>query len=659
MIAMIIRNLKHSFFLYLNLCFWSLGLLSQNNKNSDYKLALSYLTRAQHFSFNQIDSNLYYSNKCLNIANTYGLDSLRFEALCEIAYAHYLTRRTGEGINVGLEALKISKEQNQILWQAKASNRLGLLYQNAGKYGESIIFFEKSLAIYEAEHLLERSGTIYNNIANSYLEINDFDKTIAYRKMAITIRIQANDSSGLGDSYNDIGETFIKLEEFDSARFYLYKSLLIKGKLGDTEVQSMVYNNLGTSYLKEEKWQKALTFFDKSERMALQIKAVGLLKDICLNKSKCYMRLDDFQASYQYLDLHRIYMDSSYHLENRQLMNELNAQFQNERKTTEINTLKKDKEQADLINQEKDLRKNLIIIFCILFLAAASVFGYYMNKRFKESVKQKQTIETQKLEVDEKNKNITDSINYAKRIQEAMLPEKKVLEQLFPNAFVLFLPKDIVSGDFYWFAEYENYRFAAAVDCTGHGVPGAFMSMIGNAFLNEIVVTNGIKEPASILNELRSKIIHALKQSGTDSNSKDGMDIALIRIDERAMDLQFAGANNPLWLIKNNSGNKELIEIKGDKQPIGVHINDKKSFTNHSISLVKGDTVYLFTDGFADQFGGESGKKFKYKNLKDLLLQNIEQVIPNQKQILHTAFNGWKGNLEQVDDVLLIGIKLS
>jgi serine phosphatase RsbU (regulator of sigma subunit) len=631
--------------------------LPKAGNDADRNRAEQYLKRANAINFDKTDSIFFYANRALTIAENLNIDSLKFEAHNILAYAHYVTHRTSEGIANGMEAMKIAKRLQKQKWLAKVSNRLGLLYQNAKKFGESIILFEQAIEIYGANEYSIENGNLHNNIANSYLELNDFNSALKFRKKAIEIRTSINDMSGLGDAYNDIGETFIKLEEYDSALYYLDKASVIKVELGDVEMQSLIKINSGITYMKKKNWDKAINLFNDAEIMAKRIKAVSFVRDIYLNKSICYKNLNQLQVAYHFLNMHRISNDSVYALENKRQLNELNEQFQTQKKSIEIDNLKKEKQQSEVISNEKDLRKNIVIIFSLLFLLATGFFSRWMYKRFELTSAQKEIIENQKHEVDEKNKNITDSINYAKRIQEAMLPEQKLRERLFPESFVLFLPKDIVSGDFFWFAEREQLVYAAVVDCTGHGVPGAFMSMIGNAFLNEIVNNLSILEPAAILNELKRKVIQTLKQSELDSNSRDGMDIALICYNKETRSISFAGANNPVWIVSNIEHAATLEEVKGSKQPIGIyHVN--APFDNHIINCKAGDILYLLSDGYADQFGGANGKKFKYKPLKEHLMTHASQSMSNQRKALHQTFHQWKGNLEQVDDVLIIGIKI-
>lgn len=258
-------------------------------------------------------------------------------------------------------------------------------------------------------------------------------------------------------------------------------------------------------------------------------------------------------------------------------------------------------------------------------------------------------------ELDEINKDITASIRYAKRIQDAILPPDEYVKGHLPNTFVLFKPKDIVSGDFYFMADKGEHVIFAAVDCTGHGVPGAFMSIVGHNLLERIVGEHGITEPARILDELNKSISETLRQNELEDNTvRDGMDIALCTYNRKSKVLQFAGAFNPLWMIRGG----ELIEIKADKFPIGnTKLNDTNKFRNHEIKLQKGDTIYVFSDGYCDQFGGPDGKKFKASNLKQLLLKSQHLDMDEQFHLLNSNIESWRGNHEQVDDILVIGTR--
>mgnify|MGYP006175862515 FL=1 len=260
----------------------------------------------------------------------------------------------------------------------------------------------------------------------------------------------------------------------------------------------------------------------------------------------------------------------------------------------------------------------------------------------------------------EKNREITDSIRYAKRIQEAMLPSEELIKSLFPDSFLVYKPKDLLSGDFYWVSEVitnykEKFVMASVADCTGHGVPGALMSIIGNNFLRICEHEPTVNRPSEALDFINAGISNTLRQEYSKSVIRDGMDMVFIAIDFAKMTLHFAGAKNPIYLIRNN----ELMEFKGDKHPIGAFVGEEMiKFTNHSIPVQTGDCLYLFTDGFPDQFGGSKGKKFMYKRFKELLFENNHLPMNKQQEILLDTFEEWKGSLEQVDDVCIMGIRL-
>ena len=329
-----------------------------------------------------------------------------------------------------------------------------------------------------------------------------------------------------------------------------------------------------------------------------------------------------------------------------------------------------------------DFILNFSIAFFIVFIIAYHFQAeniksrrslYHKNVLFElqseEITAQRDAIRRHKEELETKNTRITDSIKYAKNIQTALLPRKELLDQILPDHFILLRPRDIVSGDFYWFTYIEKLAVIAAVDCTGHGVPGAFMSMLGSAFLNEIVNKEYITHPAVILRRLRKEVIRSLHQEGETSVSKDGMDIALCAIDKESFRLQFAGATSPMYLVRHKNmppvegyrmteyGDHVLYEIKGDRMSISFDFLDN-NFTLHEIDYLTGDTVYLFSDGYADQFGGPHGKKFGYGNFRLQLLKNCSEDMDVQKTLLEECIMNWKGDLSQVDDITVVGVRL-
>lgn len=323
-------------------------------------------------------------------------------------------------------------------------------------------------------------------------------------------------------------------------------------------------------------------------------------------------------------------------------------------------------------HNQKIIRNILIVGFIISFILLVLAYNSYVAKKKANRIitQQKKEVEAQKAKIEIKNKEITDSIRYARFIQKSILPEPKEIMKIFPNSFGLYKPKDVVSGDFYWFEKTANIGMIAAADCTGHGVPGALMSMIGVDKLNQ-AVANKLTDPSEILSFVNAEVKNTLKQNEGTQISRDGMDIALVSFEfgERGSEnssslltpnsqlptkLKYAGANRPLWLIRNGN----LIEYKATKSAIGGFTATEQKFATHEIPLDKNDAIYIFTDGYADQFGGGKGKKMMTKNLKNLLLSIQHLPILEQENYLENKFQEWKGEFEQVDDVLVIGIKI-
>jgi serine phosphatase RsbU (regulator of sigma subunit) len=354
-----------------------------------------------------------------------------------------------------------------------------------------------------------------------------------------------------------------------------------------------------------------------------------------------------------------------------------------------LTILKFDNGRGDLFAMPLNNTTSLLMFFVniiITLLLIISIIFYFKSENTKSEIHlfqknallesqqiqiiaQRDEIIEQKREIEIKNKNITDSINYAKNIQTALLPRHELLDAILPEHFILLKPRDIVSGDFYWFSYIENLSVFAAVDCTGHGVPGAFMSMLGSAFLNEIVNKEYITHPGVILRRLRKEIIRSLHQSGEFGEAKDGMDLVVCTIDYSCMKLQFSGANNPMYMIRKKDGrprlpfpvteNEEyiLFDVKGDRMPASVHI-DMHNFNVHEIDFIKGDIIYMFSDGYADQFGGPDEKKFGYLNFRKLLLSVCNESLEAQQEILDRQIEEWKGEMNQIDDIMVIAIRL-
>jgi serine phosphatase RsbU (regulator of sigma subunit) len=379
--------------------------------------------------------------------------------------------------------------------------------------------------------------------------------------------------------------------------------------------------------------------------------------DVYYNLALSNKNAKRLSESNQYLWKFVEIQDSIFDDETKQMIHDLSIKYQSEKK-----------EQENKILAQENEKKQLSIYFSIagIVLTTLIIIVIFRSNRIKEKANKNledkkqiiedysHTLEKQHALLEMKTREITDSIKYAERIQGAILPPDQKWNHILPNSFIYYQPKDILSGDFYWIAEVDSHIFIAAADCTGHGVPGALISIVNFNLLNKAVLEKGLINPNEILDTVNVWLTETLNQKDSESRIKDGMDISLISIEKNSKECVFTGANNPLYLFAND----ELIEFKGDKFPVGGYIHDEiNHFTNHKIQLNPGDTLYLFSDGFPDQFGGEKGKKFKYKSFKESLTLANKLPISQQKAYLNDTYLTWKGEHEQTDDILIIGIQ--
>jgi serine phosphatase RsbU (regulator of sigma subunit) len=539
-----------------------------------------------------------------------------------------------EAIKYGLMALKLSKKKKDLQNEAAVENNLGLYYKYVGDFKMSFYHYQESIKLYSQLEDSLSLATVYNNTANAYSEDKQHKKCIEEASRALAIAKNYSDTT------------------------LIYKCML----------------TLANGYSHAKDFSKALFYMELAMPLVLRNGSKTDLSDMYKEFAETYILMSNYKMATEYMIKVLAYADSIKSDENNQLVANLGVEMELNSKENEIELLNKTSELQTL---ELDRQKTVQWFFVgVSFLFACIVIIIFLS--YKRIKKANLVIENQKLQVelkneeithqkelvDEKQKEIIDSINYAKRIQQAVLTGEDVWNKISKEHFILFKPKDIVSGDFYWAYNTPNNRSVFALaDCTGHGVPGGFMSMLGNSFLNEIVVENKMFKADQILNKLRLKIIHALEQKGG-TQQKDGMDISLCVWNKLDNTLEFSGANNPLWLVRtgvdsSGSENKQLQEFKADKMPIGLYLEEEKPFTSVTIQLQKGDIVYLFTDGYADQFGGPKGKKLKYKPLIESLIKNCDQDMASQKASLENDFSEWMSTYEQVDDVSLIGVKVS
>lgn len=563
-------------------------------------------------------------------------------------------------------ALAIHEALNNLDGVAVMYAGLGVLYKNTQNLEKALELHNKALEIDLKRGDTARASLHYGNIGVVYKHLQDFDKALEYYGKALEIDTKNKNIDGQSRHLGNIGVIHKNLGNYEEAIAYYFKALEISEQQNDLEGILIKSQNIGNLYILLGKYTKAEKYIQRALDLSKQLGSLNGLYSAYSKQTTLYEQMGKDKEALKSLRLAMAYKDSIFNEENKKeiLRQEVNFEFE---KKQAIEQAQHEKELAVAASEQK--RQQLFLVFLAVILLAVIVISFIIYKSLRNSNKQKQLIELQKFEVeqqkiivDNKNKEITDSIIYARRIQQAILPPKEVLSKNLENGFILYKPKDVVSGDFYWMESsningaLERAIFLAAADCTGHGVPGAMVSVVCNNALNRAVREFKLTNPSEILDKVRSLVIETFEKSEEEVN--DGMDIALcsLQLSESSATLQYAGANNALYMVKANDKEK-LVEIKPNKQPIGK-VDNPEPFTQHIIELQKGDTIYMFTDGFADQFGGKKGKKLMYKPFKNLLLSIQDKTMDEQKTTLEQYFEEWKGNLEQVDDVCVIGVRI-
>jgi tetratricopeptide (TPR) repeat protein len=527
-------------------------------------------------------------------------------------------------------------------------NNLGAINQLKNNEDKALELYLSALKIEEEIGYKKGMAMLYNNIGIVYNHKHNNDKALEYYTKALAIREWIGDKGGIATSYENFGYVYVDLEQYDKALEYYNKAYILEEEIADKVGLAITSLNIGDLYLKLGNVSKAKDYALKSLNIAKSIESKNEMKNAYDLLAGIDYTLKDYKSAYDYHKLYSEIKDTLFNEESTNLMTEMQTKYESEKKEKEIELQKAELDKKEVMIRQQTTQKMAFAGgFGLVLILAGVSYRSFRNKRKAHSI-----LEIKNKIIEEKNKDITDSINYAKTIQQAILPFDHRIGEILKDYFILFKPRDIVSGDFYWFTEKDNYIFIAVADCTGHGVPGAFMSMIGSAALTHAVSEIGITDAGKILSEVNYKIKDALKQS--ENNNRDGMDIALLRFEKNNLNkIQFASAMRPLYILDNS-----LKEISGSKMGIGGTTPNDFEFVNHELSLNTGDTLYIMSDGYADQFGGMNGKKYMSGNLKKLLVSFQDKSLNDQKQILEETFESWRGNLEQVDDVCFIGIRI-
>ncbi len=557
-------------------------------------------------------------------------------------------------------------------------NNLGLVYRTKGDYMKTLDYFFQSLKVKEQLHDSMAMGNTYHNLADLYLQLLDTHNNLKYNLLALRIRHLIKDSNNEAHSYIQLGHHSLEMGKRSIARSYLTSGLQLAKKIRNEELAAEALMLLGEYYRLSENSVLARWYYDqaleKAEQMehgriitgsryglaliyqsqgklnaALKegLRALKQARDIGDNSwvalvsellSRIYLGLGDTRLSLVYSKLE----DSLHHsMLSSTLVREMairSINYDHERRRLEQ---KKEQEKELALDNEQKRKKNILLAALVIFLIVVVAFSYNLLQRHKINRVQKAIIEKQQ-------EDMISSINYAKRIQDTFLVGNEYLKSILPGYFTLFLPKDIVSGDFYWALQTHDYLFVAVCDCTGHGVPGAFLSLLNIHYLKQAVEEKELTEPGAILDHVREQLLKNL-------DGRDGMDAILIRLPRQQtpeMEMCYASANNSPLLFHGN----EIIKFNRDRMSVGRG-ETLKPFNTYRQNVAKGDFLYLFTDGFADQFGGPEGKKLRYKQVVEALTTHRLENMNDQKQLLHVFFQAWKGPQAQTDDVTVLGIK--
>ncbi len=602
-----------------------------------------------------------------------------------------------KAIDYFFKSLKLKKELKDFEAAARLEFNIANVYLQSNDTAQAIKIFNNLIHTFKSIKKESNAALVYSTLSLIYNAQNKHSMALSCINNAIGLSNSISNKVWLSNIYCNSGLIYLTNKDFIKSNEAYQHAILINENNGNKQGLAEAYNGIGDLKNIEGKTQEALIYFNKAYTISKELGFYLLIRNVSENLFRLYKKTGDFKKSLKYYEIFSSMKDSISKDKNLKASVQAQYRFDYEKKSTQdsLKVIAEKKLSQIKLEKEKTMRYTLYGGLTLISLFSIFIFNRFkitqkqkniIEQKEQESQKQNIIISEQKNLVELKHKEITDSINYAERIQRSLLANMKLLNEHLKDYFIFFKPKDIVSGDFYWASKIfstnkvENFAIVTA-DSTGHGVPGAIMSILNIACLNESV-KEGYTLPNEILNRTRKEIISVLERDGSEGGGKDGMDCSICVYDFKNMKLYIAAANNPVWIVRSrhceddrtkqsqhpneitslpaearNDGT-EVIEIKPDKMPVGKHDKDKIPFTLHEVQLQKGDVVYTLTDGFPDQFGGEKGKKFMSKNLRELLAANAYLPMQEQKQLLEKTFADWVGDMEQVDDVTIIGVRV-
>ena len=558
------------------------------------------------------------------------------------------------------KALEYFIKSSNLEWACRTEKMLALIQSIAGKNDEAIKTYNDCINKIRANSIKLSLSGAFNNMGLCYISLNEYDSALNCFDSSLYYYEIEKSNIGIARIFNNKATVYLKTNQPEMALSYYLKSFELrkKHKVGSSAISESLIN-IGKSHLSLSNLNAAKNNFQKGYEIGLSINSKELQKRALEGLKELYYKLGNFQKAFDFQKAYHELIDSLYgnHIRDELIVHEITWKFNNKIIKDSIAQSQKEFLHKEELKHQKTLQeqknaKNTIIktflVIVIVMIGLATVFLFF---RFREKKRLNEVILSQKEELQQKQMEIVDSINYAKHLQDAILPSRNTIESFLEDSFVFYQPKAIVAGDFYWIEKTKEKIIFAVADCTGHGVPGAMVSMICHGALNRAVREFNLLDTGMILDKTRDLVAEYFIQSEKDI--RDGMDIAICAWDFNSNTIQYSGANNPIWYVRDNTIN----EIKPSKQSVGI-TTKYLPFETHEVQLKKNDVFYLFTDGFPDQFGGERGKKYKYKRFKELLLKISSKTVNDQKNALEKEFLEWKKDFEQVDDVCVMGVRL-
>ncbi len=617
-----------------------------------------------HEKLGDFDKAIEYNQKALQLFEQISYKPGMATTLNSLGIVFWRKGLIDKSLDYHLKTLKTREELNDKPGIASSYNNLGVIHNTRNNFDKALEYYLLAAKIREELGEKVYMGSIFNNIGIVYEKKGDRKKSLEYYQKAYDIKKEIGDKVGISNSLFNIGNIYETDKDYKKAMEHHLAALEIREQLQDKLGIATSYNAIGRIHFKNGDYGLSKTWHQKALLLAKEIDSKQETMMSYFNLIQVDSVTKNYKDAYEHIKrFWELYLASNnLQVEKKMMEAEVNYEFEKKEALAKAEQEKKELLHKSELSKQKLQRNAFVLGFLFMLILASLSYLNYRNKKKANIIitQQKEEVEKQKHIIEEKQREVLDSINYAKRIQQAILPSFAKWNSYLKNSFILYMPKDIVAGDFYWMDTItknngEEYVFVAVADCTGHGVPGAMVSVVCSNALSKAVLEEKIENTSDILDRVRDIVTEKL--STTEENIRDGMDICLIRLHIKTGNLQYSGANRPLWYFKDG----EFYELKPDKQPIGKFENSKK-FTTQELQLEKDTMLYLVTDGYADQFGGyksrAGGKKMGVKTLKEQLKRIHAKPLDEQATILRENYYAWKEDFEQVDDVTIVGIRL-